>query len=139
MDDRLAEIDALPADVRGELLALLEAGESPQAAFRPDLDARLSFATSAIVLTDRRILGLGHGSPGGSKGEPAWSAWRLSPDLSATTRDNAGVGTLDLTSPDGLLATWRYTIARAKGERARGAPPHAYRELFRAKLSAEFV
>ena len=117
MDDRLAEIDALPADVRGELLALLEAGESPQAAFRPDLDARLSFATSAIVLTDRRILGLGHGSPGGSKGDPAWSAWRLSPDLSATTRDNAGVGTLDLTSPDGLLATWRYTIARAKGAR----------------------
>jgi ATP-binding cassette, subfamily B, bacterial len=117
LDERLAEIDALPDDVRDDLYALLEPGESPRAVFRPDLDALLTFAISAVVLTDRRIFGLGHGALERPLASTSWASWPLSPDLFVTTRDNAGVGILDLASPNRLLATWRFTVARAKGAR----------------------
>ncbi|MDB5349701.1 MAG: ABC-type multidrug transport system, ATPase and permease component [Planctomycetota bacterium] len=119
MHDRREEIAPLPASVRGELDALLAPDEPIRAAFLSDLDARLVYAPAAIILTDRRVLGLGCGSfPNLS--EPTdgrWTSWDLDSLMIASAREQAGLGTLDLTLPTGLLARWRYTQTRAKAAR----------------------
>ncbi|MCX8087584.1 MAG: ABC transporter ATP-binding protein/permease [Rhodocyclaceae bacterium] len=64
-----------------------------------DLDERLNFTSDRIVLTPREIR---HGE----------RAWPLSTKLSLTHHDHAGVGTLELSDGERLLAAWRYTLGR---------------------------
>ena len=98
-----------PEEWRGEISARLESSERLLAWFAPDLDARLDFHESLVLLTDRRLLDATR-----SASEPAahWSSWPVSDDTSIAIRDRAGLGTLELHNSDGRLAHWRYTLAR---------------------------
>ena len=79
-----------------------------------DLDARLCFQASALVLTDQRLM-----SRSGAQVKPnagnvtqsdGWQVWPLDPGLSLRHHDHAGVGTLELHDATQRLATWRFTL-----------------------------
>jgi len=88
----------------------LEKNEAPLTWFEPDLNLRMQFAQGLVVLTDRRILSIDIASG-------ACDQWPITPDLSLTARDNAGIGRMELSSPKGRLSLWRYTAAKASGAR----------------------
>jgi ATP-binding cassette subfamily B protein len=102
--------------------AKLQPGETPLAWFEPDLTTRLRYAAGLVVLTDRRVLGF-EWEPGDRPNttnpvDPkSYRDWPLTADLVAASSDHAGIGTLELLSSDGLVAYWRYTVARAAGAR----------------------
>jgi ATP-binding cassette subfamily B protein len=100
----------------------LEPGEAPLAWFEPDLTMRLRYAAGLVVLTDRRVLGFEWEPGARPNAKPpvapkTYKFWPLSGDIVAASSDNAGIGTLELLNPDGLVAYWRYTVARAAGAR----------------------
>lgn len=71
-----------------------------------DLDASLRFARGVLVITNQRLLSR-------FPNETRWREWFLGmPGLRMAHHDHAGVGTLELTSSDGLLASWRFTLGR---------------------------
>lgn len=100
----------------------LEPGETLLAWFEPDLTLRLHYAAGLVVLTDRRMLSY-EWEPGVRPNEKppnnpkTCKSWPLSAGMVAETSDNAGIGTLELLNSDGLVAYWRYTVARAAGAR----------------------
>src|SRR5215218_9263805 len=100
IEDELSEgRGPLPGAWRGEVEARLEEGERPLIWFAPDLDNRLHYETSLVVLTDRRLL---HVEPSGElTGTDGVRSWRVAGDLELRTRDRAGVGTLELIGPSG--------------------------------------
>ena len=69
-----------------------------------DLDGRLRFHASPLVLTDRRLLTR-------AEGTAEWQSWAIQPGLQLRHHDHAGVGTLSLHDVNGLLAQWRFTLA----------------------------
>ncbi len=80
-----------------------------------DLDARLCFHASSLVLTDRRLM-CQSDSPvaanlGGGAQADRWQAWPLRSGLSLRHHDHAGVGTLELHDATNRLATWRFTLS----------------------------
>ena len=89
-----------------------------------DLDARLYFAKSLLLLCADRLFAL----------EPdeqyQWQVreWPLPPDLQMTLRDYAGVGTLELHSLTHSMGTWRFTLGR--NEQAQ-----VFSEAFAARLN----
>src|SRR5215218_5498211 len=93
IEDELSEgRGPLPGPWRGEVEARLEAGERPLIWFAPDLDNRLRYETSLVVLTDRRLL---HVEPeerqaGAGQGGRSWRSWPVAADLELRTRDRAG-------------------------------------------------
>ena len=100
----------------------LEPGETPLAWFEPDLTTRLRYAAGLVALTDRRVLGFEWEPGARPNAKPpvnpkTCKTWPLSAGMSATSSDNAGIGTLELLNSDGLVAYWRYTVARAAGAR----------------------
>ncbi len=116
-DDRAS----VPLEWRSDLDARLEPGETVLAWFSPDLDARLDYCESLVVVTDRRLL---HGVPqvhgpaarAGQRdeaGSRTWQTWMLAPKLALRAHDRAGVGSLELVDGQGRLAIWRYTISRS--------------------------
>lgn len=82
-------LQAMPATESEQTLATLEI----------DLDARFDFRHGLLRLTARHIL----------SGDQSWP---LSPDLTISHHDHAGVGTLELFAAHGLLARWHYTLSR---------------------------
>ncbi len=82
----------------------LAASENVLAVLTVDLDERLHFADRVLALTDRRLLSLEAGG--------TWREWPLvrGGGLQLRLADHAGLGTLDLLGPGGLLARWRYTL-----------------------------
>jgi ATP-binding cassette subfamily B protein len=106
-DDRAT----LPKEWRGDVESRLQPGECLLAWFAPDVDARLRYRESLLVLTDRRLL---QGEPvEGSTTAREWREWPLEPGQTLQARDRSGLGTLDLFGPSGRLAHWRYTIGRS--------------------------
>ena len=116
-DDR----SSVPLEWRADLDARLEPGETVLAWFSPDLDSRLDFCESLVVVTDRRLL---HGAPEAGRssagagqrpgtGPRIWQSWTLAPKLALRAHDRSGVGTLELVDSQGRLAIWRYTISRS--------------------------
>jgi ATP-binding cassette subfamily B protein len=103
----------VPAARRREIEDRLEAGETLLGWFQPDLDDRLFYAQGLIVLTDRRVLAADPVAADGDAAPLRWCGWRLEGDASLYSREHAGVGTLELVGPEGRLAHWRYTAARA--------------------------
>jgi len=92
----------------------LAPGENVLIRLEVDLDARLCFQASALVLTDQRLM-----SRSGAQVKPnagnvtqsdGWQAWPLDPVLSLRHHDHAGVGTLELHDATQRLATWRFTL-----------------------------
>ncbi|OYU43529.1 MAG: ABC transporter, partial [Burkholderiales bacterium PBB4] len=99
---------ALPGDVstawRTALQQQLRPLENVLATLEVDLDARLHFVSSLLVVTSERILASGDGRE--------WQQWNFEAGLSLQHHDHGGVGHLNLTNPRGLLATWRFTLGQ---------------------------
>lgn len=85
-------------------LSQLARGENVLASLSVDLDARLHFSTGLVVVTEQRLLARDPGSM-------AWREWRLQSDMELRHTDHAGVGTLELCTPDQRLASWRFTLS----------------------------
>jgi len=88
---------------RTELGTLLHPGETVLAGLELDLDARLHFTQGWLVVTDQRLIAR-------APGEKKVQEWAIEPGLRLSHTDHAGVGSLELTSPGGRLAGWRYTL-----------------------------
>ena len=96
-------LPGIPEAWQAEVRNLLQPQENVSAGLEVDLDGKLFFVKSMVILTDQRVLfrcGV----------QKAWQSWPLQPDLSLKLSDHAGVGTLALASPTGQLAVWRFTL-----------------------------
>ena len=95
----------LPAPWRDALQPQLHPGENVLAALEVDLDARLHFVASLVVVTSKRLLCR-------ASGDTQWQEWSYRDGLELRHHDHAGVGHLNLVDGNGLLATWRFTLAQ---------------------------
>jgi ATP-binding cassette subfamily B protein len=96
-------LPGIPEAWQAEVRNLLQPQENVSAGLEVDLDGKLFFVKSMVILTDQRVLfrcGV----------QKVWQSWPLQPDLSLKLSDHAGVGTLALASPTGQLAVWRFTL-----------------------------
>ena len=93
----------VPVAWQDELLSRLQPEENASAWLEVDLDEGLQFAKSAIFLTNLRILVL-------SNTKNHFLSWSLQFDMTLKLNDHAGVGTLELATPAGRLAIWRFTL-----------------------------
>ncbi|MFZ6774663.1 ABC transporter ATP-binding protein [Undibacterium sp. SXout7W] len=96
---------SLPAFWQSELIPQLTTGENVLATVEVDLDRKLRFVKGVIVVTDRRLLAK-------TPGEQEWKCWPYTQGLQLTHHDHAGVGHLQLSDTQGLLADWRFTLGQ---------------------------
>lgn len=96
-------LPGIPEAWQAEVRNLLQPQENVSAGLEVDLDGKLFFVKSLVILTDQRVLFC-------SGVQKAWQSWPLRPDLSLELSDHAGVGALALVSPTGQLAVWRFTL-----------------------------
>jgi ATP-binding cassette, subfamily B, bacterial len=96
---------SLPDSWRGEVQNCLVAGETIESWVEINLDTRLHFAESLVIITNRRLLAC-------RPGKGAWESWDFREGLSLGHRDHAGIGTLELVDDSGRLAIWHYTMGR---------------------------
>ena len=108
-----------------ELKKQLAPQENVLATLEVDLDARLHFVRSLVVVTDRRLLSC---PPEGA----LWQVWKFEASMVLEHHDHGGVGHLNLFDANGLLATWRFTL---------GQNLHAIRlvEQFQAQLQSHLT
>ena len=90
---------------REEVVQHLEPNTVLLAAFEPDLDAALHFASGIVVLAQKQLLTHQAGSD-------VWQSWILSPSMTLDYHDHAGVGSLALCENGVLFAEWRYTLGQ---------------------------
>ena len=95
----------LPARWATKAEPKLAGDEKIQAWLEIDLDNRLQFSAGLVLVTDRRLLAFPPGDTGSEE-------WPLRAGLALNHHDQAGVGALELVGEQGLLATWRYTLAK---------------------------
>ncbi len=104
-----------PSSAPGE--PILAPGEAVVAAFNPDLDDRQRFSSSAVLLTNQRVLA--RKTPSNNSPEPpshsadAWQAWPLEIIASATSFDRGGLGRIELHSKTDVLVRFRFTLREA--------------------------
>lgn len=96
---------SLSAEWQSALAQQIAKGENVQSAFEVDLDNKLHFVKGLIVVTDQAILSQ-------PAGETEWKRWAFEPGLQLKHHDHAGVGHLQLTNQQGLLASWRFTLGQ---------------------------
>ena len=96
---------ALPSHWASKVEPKLANDEKIQAWLEIDLDNRLQFSAGLVLVTDRRLLAF-------APGNPDCEEYPLRSGLSLNHHDQAGVGSLELVGETGLLATWRYTLAK---------------------------
>ncbi|NDI85845.1 cyanophycin metabolism-associated ABC transporter [Undibacterium crateris] len=96
---------SLSAEWQSALAQQIAKGENVQSAFEVDLDNKLHFVKGLIVVTDQAILSR-------PAGETEWKRWAFEPGLQLKHYDHAGVGHLQLTNQQGLLASWRFTLGQ---------------------------
>jgi len=96
-------LNNLPSMWGEALSAQLRAGENVLGWLEIDLDTRLHFAASILVVTDQRLLAK-------MSSNEAWREWMYQPGLSMMQRDHAGVGCLELFDSHSRLAYWRYRL-----------------------------
>ena len=108
-----------------ELQKQLVSQENVLATLEVDLDARLHFVRSLLVITNRRLLSC---SPDGG----GWQEWAFDASMELQHHDHGGVGHLSLVNAQGLMATWRFTL---------GQNLHAIRfvEQFQAQLESHLT
>jgi ATP-binding cassette, subfamily B, bacterial len=122
--------NGISGDKRQYIADLLDNDEAPLCWFEPDLNLHLQYRQGLIVLTNRRLISIEPtGKDGGAhKSSSRWQnqSWFLTPGITMRTKEQAGVGTLELIGPTNRLAHWRYTLkhsttARRFVERIDGA------------------
>ena len=79
--------------------------ENVLAALEVDLDDRLHFVPSLVVITNQRLLSR-------AAGASVWQEWAYREGLELRHHDHAGVGHLNLVDAKGLLAAWRFTLTQ---------------------------
>ncbi|MFL5245362.1 MAG: ABC transporter ATP-binding protein [Gemmataceae bacterium] len=99
-------LETIPPERHSAVANELEAGESLEAWFEPDLDRQLRYIRGLVVLTNRRLLSLERGSSGRQ-------IWTLEPDVALRALEHGGTGTLELINRSTRLMHWRYTAARS--------------------------
>ncbi len=95
---------SLPEVWRSTALPSLGDDEDVLAWLEVDLDARLHFRRSLLVVTARRLLVW----PGT---DDEFEEWRYRPGLVLRSFDHAGVGTIELCDEQQRLVAWRYTLS----------------------------
>ena len=95
----------IPIFWRFEAQKQLTPSENVQAVLEVDLDAQLCFVPGLLIATDRRLLSR-------LPGEADWRSWDYRDGLDLAHHDHAGVGHLELLDPQGLLASWRFTLGQ---------------------------
>ncbi len=102
-------VSSLPGDIsahwRAEVQAQLLPRENVLAALEVDLNTHLHFVNGLLVVTNLRLFSR-------TDGETQWRHWEYQPGMALRHHDHAGVGHLDLVNPQGLLATWRFTLGQ---------------------------
>ena len=104
----------LPVTWRTAVAARWLPGASVLAWFETDLDREMRYGSALVVLTERRLIEVP--SPADAAGIGAGESsrvWNLGDGLALTCGERWSVGTLQLSGPDGRVAYWRYTVARA--------------------------
>lgn len=101
--------DALPPSWSEQTANPLQPGENLLAWFEPDLDDRLHYARTLVVLTDQRILSRREDGNGPSD----WQSWPLSDGMDLRTVEHGSAGLLELVLVSGRLACWRFTAGKA--------------------------
>ena len=91
----------LPERWRRQVADQLRPGEHIAGWFETDLDRRLHFGPTILVLTPSRLLAKEEGAD--------WQSWSLADELKLVTSEQGVVGTLELVKPTARLAHWRYT------------------------------
>jgi len=94
---------SLPDAWRAEVESQLANEEDILAWLEIDLDERLNFTQSLVVVTNRRLLARG-------LEETTWRDWTYRKGLVLQRHDHAGVGSLELHDDEARLACWRYTL-----------------------------
>ena len=94
----------IPLVWRAEVQAQLQNEEIVLAVLDVDLDTRLFFVNSLVLVTNQRLLSRSTSSE--------WQSWPYAAGLKLTHHDHAGVGHLSLLSDQGLLGSWRFTLGR---------------------------
>jgi ATP-binding cassette subfamily B protein len=92
----------LPEHWRTPALSQLASGETVRGWLELDLDNRLHFTRTLLLLTHQRLLSSQDGHD--------WQSWPLMSELALQSHDHAGVGTLELLDSHRRLACWRYTL-----------------------------
>lgn len=86
-----------------ELGTSLAPEDTVLAGLQLDLDATLHFTQGWLVVTNRHLIGR-------APGEKALQSWEITPGMTLSHTDHAGVGTLELADGQRRLASWRYTL-----------------------------
>ncbi|HEY3963503.1 MAG TPA: ABC transporter ATP-binding protein [Planctomycetaceae bacterium] len=114
----------LPERFRPAVESQLEASESVVAYFLADLDDRLNYAGSLVVLTSQRLLLVREaqskqaaGSTEASPVDFTVDAWGNSSITFLTARDHGGLGHFEAQGNDARLASVYYTVGQAGGVR----------------------
>jgi ATP-binding cassette subfamily B protein len=106
----------LAGDRLTALFSRIPEPENALATLSVDLDQHLRIADEGgLVLTDRRLLAL--------DAQGRVQEWLLEPGHTLRHQDHAGVGCIELLSPQRRLALWRFTMAQ-------GAPSRAFLGAF---------
>ncbi|MGE0609141.1 MAG: ABC transporter ATP-binding protein [Pirellulales bacterium] len=115
--------NVLPAALRARIEGQLAADETVVAWFEPNLDSDLRFARGLVVLSSQHLFSIGPPSECAADDVPEQPAeqelerFSLPPEAALQLSDRAGIGTLELTGPNGRIACWRYTVDRAPAVR----------------------
>ncbi|MGL6096024.1 MAG: hypothetical protein ACRC7O_09545, partial [Fimbriiglobus sp.] len=96
-----------------------------------DLDADLRYSSELLTLTTRRLLGFGRVVGANA---PDWHEWPVSAAVAVKVHERGGTGAVEVSSPDRLLAVWRFTLGAVESARGfvqkwdtavTGVPPSA--------------
>jgi ATP-binding cassette subfamily B protein len=90
------------------LLDSIQPSEKLEVWFEPNLDDRLRFDSTIVVLSTQALYAW-------DKSSRKWNRWSLSPSVSLRKVDRTGLGVLELFDDQGLIAHWRYTAAQLNG------------------------
>lgn len=94
----------LPDLWQSRVTSRLESNESVIAWVSIDLDSTLNYRDGLLVLTAQRVL---HFSPDGGD-----ESWALDVRQRLNHFDHAGVGTIELNTPEARIAFWRHTLGQ---------------------------
>jgi ATP-binding cassette, subfamily B, bacterial len=117
-------VSGLSLDWRAKVQEKIPALTNVMGWFEVDLNSRLYFAKSLLLLCSDRLFALE------ADAQSHWQLheWPLTTDLQLSLKDYSGVGTLELHSLTHSLASWRFTLGR--NEQAQ-----AFADLFIARLN----
>jgi len=95
-------------DICDQTVPLLP-GEKVLVRLETDLDERLHFVSGEVVLTSERLLSASAGGPV-NPALPAVQTWPLTPSLTLSHSDHAGVGSLFIMEGGAVQASFRFTL-----------------------------